>query len=161
MKNFEYYQEEIKNITKRGYGVAVVDNKPVACGDIQNCKNCQLANVDAKWRCHLNRMEWLYEEHVEQPKKPKLTKKERLFCELVETGHIARTKNGHLYFYESHITKPYKIDNPNTNIWRHDAQSYFLSDESSNLFNLTFDFIKWEDEEPWSVKDLLKLESEE
>ena len=29
---------------------------------------------------------------------------------------------------------------------------------SNNLFGNMFDFIKWEDEEPWSIEDLKKLE---
>lgn len=62
MTNFEHYKEEILEITNKGYNVAVVDNKPVSCGDIQYCTSCQLVNPNAKWHCHLNRMKWLYEE---------------------------------------------------------------------------------------------------
>lgn len=29
---------------------------------------------------------------------------------------------------------------------------------SENLFGKMFDFIKWEDEKPWSIEDLKKLE---
>lgn len=62
MTNFEHYKEEILEITNRGYNVAVVDNKPVSCGDIQYCTSCQLVNPHAKWFCSLNRIKWLYEE---------------------------------------------------------------------------------------------------
>lgn len=32
---------------------------------------------------------------------------------------------------------------------------------SSNMYGNMFDFIKWEDEEPWLIEDLKKLECEE
>lgn len=161
MTNFEHYKKEILNITDRGYNVAVVNNEPTACGYVQHCEECQLENKSEKWRCHLNRMKWLCEENVEQPKKPKLTKKERQFCELVETGWIARNKTGDLYFYEPHEDKPYKLNSADTTIWRHDAMICFLSDEECDLFHVPFSFITWDDEEPWSIEDLLKLEVEE
>jgi hypothetical protein len=150
MTNFEHYKEEILNITDRGYNVAVVDNKPVSCGELQYCEECQLANADEKWRCHLDRMKWLYEEYEDQIEQPKLTKKERQFCELVETGCIARCKNGDLYIFSARPTKL-------TNCWFSNYKAY----SNITLFNVPFSFITWDDAEPWSIEDLLKLEVEE
>ena len=150
MTNFEHYKKEILNITDRGYNVAVVDNEPTACGYVQHCEECQLENKTEKWRCHLNRMKWLCEEHVEQPKKPKLTKKERQFCELVETGWIARSKNGCLNLFSKRPTKL-------TNCWFSNYNPF----SDLTLFNFGFSFITWDDAEPWSIEDLLKLEVEE
>ena len=155
MTNFEYFKDIILKITNRGEHLAIVDGKPVACESFNDCRDCcqlDMAN------CQIDRMKWLYAEHIE---KPRLTKKERQFCELVESGWIARNKNGDLYFYEPYIEPPYKLDKADSTIWRHDAMMYFLSDENSDLFHIQFTFIKWGDTEPWSIEDLLKLEVEE
>lgn len=38
---------------------------------------------------------------------------------------------------------------------------FFCYYVSTNIFGNMFDFIKWEDEEPWRIEDLKKLECEE
>lgn len=49
--------------------------------------------------CSVKRLiKWLAEEYVEPVK---LNKKERLFCELVETGYVARDSNNRLYWYKN------------------------------------------------------------
>jgi hypothetical protein len=159
MTNFEHYKKEILNITNRGYNVAVVDNEPTACGFVQNCRGCQLANADAKWRCHLNRMEWLYEEYIEPPKQPKLTKKERQFCELVETGWICRTRIG-ILVYRLEDNKPSK--DYTRGIWYGDnIRSKVMINVHEMFPSINFSLITWDDEEPWRIEDLLKLEVEE
>ena len=94
--------------------------------------------------CREKLKKWMNSEYIE---KPKLTQKERQFCELVRTtSWITRNKSGYLYL---HNIKPIK------------SSSVWLTNESIIIdmyFNLDFDFIKWEDEEPWLVENLLKLE---
>lgn len=88
-------------------------------------------------------------------KTPKLTKKERLFCELMGRGYFARSAAGTLWWCEE---KPEK--DMTFNAWRCD-------DENPSMpvvvwaTKTCFDFIQWEDSEPWAVEDLLKLEVEE
>lgn len=86
----------------------------------------------------------------DQPKAPKLTKRERAFCELVGDGWIARDECGTIIWYDN---KPCKRD-----------IEWFAYGEYFNLdiFNeIPFMFIEWEDDEPWAVEDLLKLEVKE
>ena len=149
MTNFEFYESEILGIISGGKDLGVINDKPGACS-YHSCDECKFKRT----QCSKEVIKWLYEEHEETPK---LTKKERLFCELVESGWIARDRRGHLYFFEDYIREPYKGEN----VWRHDAITYFLADEETNLFHVPFTFIKWEDEKPWSIEDLLKLEVEE
>lgn len=91
--------------------------------------------------------------------KPKLTLEEWLFCKMVRNGWISRDLNGRLFF---RIYKPSKVKSgkswviiPNKNI---DYTEESIIVEIKDFFNLDFSFIKWEDEEPWSIEDLLKLE---
>ena len=96
--------------------------------------------------CNVETLEFLYAEHIE---KPKLTKKERLFCETVQTGWIARDKNCRLYLYDIECN-PYKTD-----------EQWAKKDVYCNHIRLNgdgFSFVKWEDEKPWAVEDMLKLE---
>ena len=156
MTNFEFYEYEILSMLNNG------DTPMVHNCKIGSCQECK-CYTDVGEKCDFDieggdctheLLKWLYAEHIE---KPHLTKKERQFCELVETGWIARNENGDLYFYESYIEPPYKLDKTDSTIWRHDVKMYFLSNEHSDLFHVPFTFIKWEDEKPWSIEDLLKL----
>lgn len=62
--------------------------------------------------------------------------------------YIAREKNGFLLVYTE---KPIKI-----------LETWGLANCAlMNMFDIKFDFIKWEDEEPWRIEDLKKLECEE
>ena len=82
-------------------------------------------------------------------------KKERQFCELMETGWIARDSNSNpfnqrLYYYHN---------NPNKEDDYWDCEGDYISiDKILKSTQTSFNFIKWEDEEPWNIKDLLKLE---
>ena len=80
----------------------------------------------------------------ERKEKPKLTEDEKAILKVLlkeKYKWIARDKNGCLYVYAS---KPEKV----ITIW-----------EGSGLpmmpFNHLFQFIKWEDEEPYLIEDLL------
>lgn len=143
MTNFEYYKEEILEIINKGNSLGVCKNKPVNCNSIE-CSECVSSDGSG---CDRGVYKWLYAEHKEQPK---LTKKERQFCELVETGWIARSKNGCLNLFSKRPTKL-------TNCWFSNYNPF----SDLTLFNFGFSFITWDDEEPWSIEDLLKLEVEE
>lgn len=89
-------------------------------------------------------------EFPDQPKAPKLTKREKEFCEFMKNGWIARDKEKNLYWYNS---KPYK----NESTWNNENSKYICMD----LLNTPFAFIQWEDDEPCDVSELRKLEVEE
>ena len=152
MTNFEYFKDEILEITRHNKNIAIVNDTPMCCGTAQ-CKDCLRYGDDRC--CNSALFEWLYADHIE---KPKLTKKERMFCELVETGWIARDENG-LGWYFTSLTddnnKPFKrIDK-----WECCNMVPSTYSKLDVLTNNLFSFITWDDEEPWSVEDLLKLEA--
>ena len=152
MTNFEYYKEEILEIINNGDSLGVCKGKPVKCTSIE-CSECISSDGQG---CDKGIYPWLYAEHTEQPK---LTKKERQFCELVETGWIVRGELGDLNFW---IKKPEKRHQGAYGYWMassNDDEKY--NNGISNCLNIKFSFITWDDAEPWSVEDLLKLEVEE
>lgn len=142
MLNKEKYAKEIISVVENGNKIALVGGKVAPCEKI-DCNDCECGGLD---NCKEKIKKWMNSEYIEGPK---LTQKERQFCELVKTtGWIARNESGHLCL---HSIKPIK-----SSVW--------LTNESIIIdmyFGLDFDFIKWEDEEPWLVEDLLKLEVEE
>ena len=143
MTNFEYWKDRILEIINKGTTVALESGNPKECFDT-NCYNCGFYNNTRS--CNKVRFEWFYSEHEE---KPKLTKRERKLCEALETGWIAANKSGNVYWYSR---LPIKGDNAYIN----GGKSMYISGAE-----FYFDFIDFEDEEPWKVENLLLLEVEE
>lgn len=144
MTNFEYYGEDIK---ANGYRFGLVDKKIVKCSERYSTESCDRCEFNNYFSCGLRSIEWLFEEHVEQPK---LTKEEYGFLLFLATGYyIARDADETLVVYSE---KPKK---DGFRVWESD---YPTIDESICIAGNAFSFITWEDEEPWSVEDLLKLE---
>lgn len=141
MTNFEKYKDEILDITKTSWVKVTKDGKVTACSE--KCGDCAFY-YDNVGGCRNAFIKWLYAEA-----KPILTAKERAFCEIVGEGYISRDKDGELFYSQS--DKPYKDDE----IWVVDCNDYIT------LPGDLLEFITWEDEEPWAVKELLKLEVEE
>ena len=136
--NFEFYKDEIMEIVEQKKGIAVVNNRPIIC-DKTLCNICELKCAFCEWRF----IQWLLKEYIEPPK---LTKRERAFCEAVQTGTIARDKDEKIYWCNGSQDKL-------TSTWDSGgSDSVDITD-----FHL-FSFIKWEDEKHWAVEDLLKLE---
>ena len=83
----------------------------------------------------------------ERKEKPKLTEDEKVILRNLPKGYkyIARDQNMGLYIY---LEKPYKI----TNNWTDHVSSIY----GISIFKHLFQFIKWEDEEPYLIEDLLK-----
>ena len=142
--NFEFYKDEILTKVSPLYNTKCIFNSfNLALGE-KFGKECNCTSgVCADSVQEL--IEWLYAEHIEQPK---LTKRERAFCEAVQTGWIARNPNG-LFWFRDEPKRAVSI------IWN--------SDKYKNIsdFEIGFEFIKCADEKPWAVEDLLKLEVEE
>lgn len=140
--NFEFYKDQILGIAKRG-SLAVCNDEPVSCGEIQ-CTGCLFEREE--YGCAQGRelFEWLYAEHIEQPK---LTKRERAFCEVVQTGWIARDRDASLCWFPNDA-----IVQKTGTMWN--AEKYVCISH----FELPFESVKWENEKPWAVTDLLKLE---
>lgn len=156
MTNFEFYKDEIlKILTSDLYTFAIINNKIDKCLNFHSCEKCMFGKEKS---CRVAKLKWLYEEHVE---KPKLTKKERLFCELMEHGWIVRDVFDYLH-YHSH--KPIKKEMIH---WCHDPKFMGITNKKcfilADLYgtNDLFTFIKNEDSKPWSIEDLLQLDVED
>lgn len=138
MTNFEYWKDEILRIINNDESLALRKEKPIACYQIK-CENCEFFDAS---HCNRNRFNWLYSEHKELPK---LTKRERAMCEVLEYGWIAADIDGAVYWYE---TVPHQFDT-----------YYECEGECTGLsqIGLRFSFIKFYTG-PWKVSDLLQLE---
>ena len=112
MTNYEYFKDELidlfSNYNSQQSGIAVVDGRPVSCIGT-DCGECELMGLNHH-DCLPKRKVWLNAEHIE---KPKLTKKERMFCELVETGWIVRCdglEEYNLFCFKNEPTKyPHRV----------------------------------------------------
>ena len=134
MKNWEFYEEELK---KYGCAFAMINNQLVECFGAP-CNKCAF-DPDIKKSCSSAKMEWLYQEHKEPVV---LTNGEQALCRLLGRGWIARDKDNNLYWYE---TKPKK---KNLSAWLASSKMCI-----EMVFpQCKFEFIEWEDEEPWEVK---------
>lgn len=143
MKNREKFAKEIVEIACNGSSVAVTkeDGRVVQCRDIA-CSECLFVS----YNCRNEIKEWAESEYIE---KPKISKKDKVFLDyLKEYKCVARDGDGKLYAY---TFIPKKILG---------CASWGVDGDSKNISKLSIDFpmVKWEDEEPWFIKDLKKLE---
>lgn len=161
MTNYEFYKEEIEMRYRNVEAFALTKQGCIVnCGSI-NCQACMFScytnPATRGLSCGDRKMMWAVHEHVE---KPKLTKQERKFCELFESKDvwIAKDKSGALYLYDK---KPHKGKELYDEIWEANYYGNTMDGIVFKLAEMKFEFIKWEDEEPWSIEELLKLEVEE
>lgn len=135
--NLEFYKDKLVEL---GNDVAIVNGVVCKCSE-SNCTNCIACDSG-------DLIQWFLKPY--QDPTHVLTRKERQLCELVEKGYIARDVEGWLYVYKQ---KPHKEGS----YWNTDSEDYFDLFEMKDVVQLDFSFIKWEDEEPWSIEELLKL----
>lgn len=152
MDNYEKFRDEIIEIIGKARNIAIENGKPVSCSSI-SCDLCDWGNGKCDGitfqKYYDLFKEWANAEYVEPPR---LTKAERAFCEWLVSGcYIARDSSGDLYIY---IRKPVK----GGMVWGTPDETCERWSHLGAIFNVSFPFIKWEDEKPWSVADLLKLE---
>ena len=150
MKNREKYKDKIFEIACTGRKVAVSKKgRPVACVD------CDLCMYTSDKDCTDTFLEWCEAEYIERPT---LTNNERKFLEVIDPIFIymVRDCDGCMSFY---VNKPSK--NITCKCWKRNDPyiSIFLN---FGLFNnVNFDMVQWENEEPWLIEDLKKLEVKE
>lgn len=144
MTNAEFFKKELLGIVCDGYSIGIdnVTNKPESC-ELLGCKNCSLAG-----RCSEGLREWCHSEYIN---KPKLTKNEKKFLDILMSDYkyIARDKDRKLYVYC--LEKPTK--DMERNIWV--GESRWID---TDVLNVVFDMVTWKDKEPWLIEDLKKLE---
>ncbi len=139
MTNAEKWKDKLLELEE--IAVSKEDGRPYECGDL-GCGKCKLGDSCADYLL----IEWLLAECKEPHK---LNQKERMLCELLDTGWIARDMDSFLFFYKN---KPRKTEE-----YYADDSGYSLRIDD-NFKDCKFDFIKWQDPEPRRVEDLLQLE---
>lgn len=158
MKNREKFAKEILDIACSGRSIAVTkDNKVVYCSDIP-CESCMFDSCGkhiGRAQVCLDRLrEWSESEYVE---KPTITSKEKTFLDLIvaKWKYLVRDEDKNLYVFDSLPIKEWDG-------WCSENMSMCgYCYISKKLFGDMFDFIKWEDEKPWLIEDLEKLEVKE
>ena len=138
MKNKEKYIDKIIDATLRTNEMCMLVKNAMMCecGDLQTCTKC-------KERLR----EWLEEEYKEPIK---LSDDEKAILRSLpkEYKWIARNGGDWLCVYTN---KPTKCDI----MWNScDGYRYWI-----DIFNHLFQFVKWSDEEPWNIEELLKDEN--
>lgn len=146
--NFEYYKDKILNEFIKEYKMHCFARAMEIATGVEFHVLCESGPCGV---CGKKVFEWLYAEHTEQPK---LTKRERGLCEYFGNGYIAKDENGMVCWYPD---KPEKTRGDEDGCWILNGVGYWKIMRDKTPFN----FIAWEDEKPWSVEDLLKLEVEE
>lgn len=144
MKNKEKYSKKIVELACDGNDIAVDKRtgKVDSC-DYISCSNC-LFNDNKD--CDKPRREWAESEYI---KKPVIDKKDRVFLEYLgeELKYIVRSKSDNLIAYQNSAEK------------REDGWVIDFGEiKSLQKLNIDFPMVKWEDDEPWLIEDLKKLE---
>ena len=146
MKNKEKYAKEIMDIACGGESIAVMkkSGRIVPCNNIE-CNLCLFRCSDCKKKI----IEWAETEYIE---KPVISKRDRAFLEYIkgEFKYITRDDiNENLFAWSVKPKRGFA-----TNEW--------LNTRSDSIglygFNLDLPMVKWENDEPWLIEDLKKLE---
>lgn len=144
MKNKEKYAKEIMEIACSGNRIAVMkgSGRIVSCDGIL-CSVCLFRAND----CRKNIKDWAESEYVE---KPVISRKDREFLEYIDKKfkYIVRTSVGDIRLFCVEPRKGYME-------WRSD---YPALTSLLDSLNIDFPMVKWEDDKPWLIEDLKKLE---
>lgn len=157
MKNREKFAKEIVDIACSGRSMAVTKDNEVVCCDNINCESCMFDMVEHIGRsqvCLDQLREWSESEYAE---KHTITSKEKMLLDLIATKwkYLVRDEDKNLYVFDSLPIKEWDG-------WCAENMSMCgYCYISKKLFGDMFDFIKWEDEKPWLIEDLKKLEVKE
>ena len=87
MKNYEKYDKEIKEILDKGFDIAVIKGKVKKCSE-SDCLDCAFDPRNSDDSCKLGFYNWLFKEYIEPPK---LTKRQRAFCEVFPNKWLAKS----------------------------------------------------------------------
>nr|DAI24440.1 MAG TPA: hypothetical protein [Bacteriophage sp.] len=147
MINAEKYISEILKINNCDFGFNKHDRKIINC-DSKFCEDCLFSQKNRKVdepSCNVAKLKWLISENKEPIK---LNRLEYEILKFGQFGYIARDEDGNLFAFS---LKPEKVKD----IWDCNIKKNVTYSRDLTLFNELFDFIKWEDAEPTSVKEVL------
>lgn len=145
MKNREKFAEEIVDIACDGEKIAIKKDTGKLCACTSIC--CDECGFDTDG-CRESRKKWANAEYVEKPKISKWDKGYLLYLK-PEWKYIARNKYGSLRAFCVKADKEEET-------WS--TGSAFGAYNLTYGHDLEFPMVKWEDEEPWRIEDLKKLE---
>lgn len=139
MTELEHFikRDDVETIARVCSIARTIKTKDEDCCEKSDCFGCIFARKKDEI------LKILLSEHEE---KPKLTDDEKAILRSVgnEFNYIARDEDKNLFIY---MRKPSK----DLTKWKSGALFTTL-----DIFNHLFQSIKWEDEEPWSIKELLE-----
>ena len=149
MNNREKFAKEILDIVCKGKHFGVTKSGEITFCDLFKCDMCKFNDSTGEKNCRTKRYEWSQYKYVE---KNTITSREKKFLDVLlpELKYIARDSNNSLYVYP---IKPIRFGAH----WIVKNDYYFYK-IAKDMYGDMFDFIKWEDEKPWSIEDLKKLE---
>lgn len=147
MLNAERFKEEI-NKHNNEFGLAD-NNNIVDCGTL-GCRNCRFSRLNNSYdviiMCSTRKVKWLLSEYKEPVKLTRLEYELLKFMNDEGFKYIARDFCAQgLYRYREKPTK-----NKETGEWGRGGTCIDL-----RMFRDLFQFVKWEDEEPIEIKDVL------
>lgn len=147
MKNKEKFAKEILDIACKSEKFSVIKSGEITFCDRFKCDMCKFNDSTGEKSCRTKRYKWSESEYVE---KSTITSREKNFLDALPSKckYIARDKDNLLYAY---YDKPIR----GNKFW---ITNYAFHDMPKDMHGDVFSFIKWEDEEPWSIDDLKKLE---
>ena len=143
MKNFEAYEDEIRNV---GFYFGVTKNNEIAdCGAI-DCNEC-IFYLSCK---PSTKIKWLYEEY--QKPKVKIPFATKVILESLNEKYkwIAKDRDNYVWVYNVKPTKDSIIEK-----WFNGSEGV-MRDFGDVFKDELFDFLSWEDEEPTNIKKLLE-----
>lgn len=145
MLNAEKYRNQILSVTNNHEHFAIKADNPTAiirCNELEQCRGCLFNNGT----CSSSKIKWLLSEYKEPIK---LTKLEydilKYLADNTRHMYIARGKSGNLFIFDIEPVK----NNINTQ-WNGRGMKGML------MFNKLFQFVKWEDKEATSIKNILE-----
>lgn len=144
MLNAEKYKNEILEKSNVVFDFSISKDRHTIERCLGVCDNCIFCNMGE--HCSNVKVKWLLSEYKEPVKVSGL--EHELLKFWYESGccyrYIARDSSGNLFLYVRRPTKKAEV-------WASIEWHKFISD-----FNDLFKFVKWEDEEPTSIKEVLE-----
>ena len=144
MLNSEKYKDELKSLNDEDkLWCSAFDKHNMTFGSCLNvkCENCAFNGGKG---CNNARYNWLLSEYIEHIDVSEFEYNIlKYLADNTKYMYIARDKSGFLGVYHS---KPDKLNN---------SWGSYNSIGDLNLFNELFQFVKWSDEKPYAIKDIL------
>ena len=145
MKNKEKYAKEIVEIACNRNLIAIEKST----GKLRTCEGfpCSDCMFGEMWDCDEAARKWAESEYIE---KPVISKRDSVILDYFKSNlkYIARNEDGKLFAYEAQPRK-------GKTYWKCTCGNCLLLNRQ---LNIDFPMVKWEDEEPWLIEDLKRLE---